>query len=79
LVHEAPDVEVGEVILANRHLANQRVRQIHLPGNALIVSLERDQAIMVPHGEMELKMGDRIDLIGSPEAVEMAADLLRGR
>jgi Trk K+ transport system NAD-binding subunit len=78
LVHESPNVEVGEVILANRQLANMRVREIRLPGNALIVSLERDDTIMVPHGDTVLKMGDRIDLIGGPESVHRAAELLRG-
>lgn len=78
LVHEAPDVEVGEVILGNPGLVNSRVRDIRLPGNALIVSLERDQTIMVPHGDTALRMGDRVDLIGSPQAIRQAADLLRG-
>jgi len=78
LVHEAPDVEVGEVILGNAALVNSRVRDIRLPGNALIVSLERDQTIMVPHGDTALKMGDRVDLIGTPQAIRQSADLLRG-
>jgi CPA2 family monovalent cation:H+ antiporter-2 len=78
LVHESPDVEVGEVLLGNASLVNLRVREIRLPGNALIVSLERDDTIMVPHGDTLLRMGDRIDLIGSPEAVYQAAELLRG-
>jgi CPA2 family monovalent cation:H+ antiporter-2 len=78
LVHESPEVEVGEVILANASLVNLRVREVRLPGNALIVSLERDATIMVPHGDTKLKMGDRIDLIGSPDAVQRSADLLRG-
>ncbi len=78
LVHEAEGVEVGEVIVGNPGLAGLKVREIRLPGNALIISLERDATIMVPHGETVLKLGDRVDLIGSPDAVEKAADRLRG-
>jgi Kef-type K+ transport system membrane component KefB len=78
LVHEAEGVEVGEVIMANPTLAGKKVREVRLPGNALIVSLERETTIMVPHGDTELKLGDRIDLIGSPDAIQQAADSLRG-
>lgn len=78
LEHRAEEVEVGEVILGNRSLAGHSVREIRLPGNALIVSLEREQAIMVPHGDTVLRRGDRIDLIGSRDSITQAAALLRG-
>lgn len=78
LEHRAEEVEVGEVILGNGSLAGRPVREVRLPGNALIVSLEREQTIMVPHGDTVLRPGDRIDLIGSRDSITQAAALLRG-
>ncbi len=47
----------GRLSWRNGSLVNHRVREVRLPGNALIVSLERDQTIMVPHGDTMLEDG----------------------
>ncbi|MGA9534176.1 MAG: cation:proton antiporter [Anaerolineales bacterium] len=78
LVHEAEDVDVSEVTLRNRALAGIRVRDLELPGNALILSMRRDASVMVPDGDTALLLGDRIDMIGSPESLERASTILRG-
>ncbi len=76
LVDQGDGVEVGEAVLRNRELAAMPLGRIQLPGNALILSLRRDETIMVPDGSTVLKLGDRVALIGSREAVERAAALL---
>lgn len=76
LVDQDDDVEVGEAILEKNRYDGMHVRQLRLPGNALILGIQRDGAVMVPHGGTVLTAGDHIALIGSPEAVEEAIDML---
>jgi Trk K+ transport system NAD-binding subunit len=77
LVHEAEDVDVGEATLRNRALIGLRVRDLDLPGNALILSMRRQASVMVPDGDTRLELGDRIDMIGSPDSLERAMAVLR--
>jgi Kef-type K+ transport system membrane component KefB/Trk K+ transport system NAD-binding subunit len=78
LFQQAEDVRVNEVGFRNRRLEGMPLREVRLPGNALILSIRRDGTIMVPQSDMVLKEGDRIGLIGSPESLELAIALLRG-
>lgn len=78
LTHATAEVEVGEVTLRNPFLLGVRVRDLHLPGNALILSLQREGTVMVPDGDSVLLEEDRIDLIGTPESIERAMAMLRG-
>jgi Trk K+ transport system NAD-binding subunit len=78
LVHRAENVDVGEIGMTNRTLQGVPLRRIRLPGDALIVSLQRGQEISVPDGDTVLEYGDQIGLIGSPEALKGAVDLLSG-
>jgi len=78
LVHETEDVDVREVTLRNVALAGIRVRDLELPGNALILSMRRDASVMVPDGDTQVLAGDRVDLIGSPESLDRATAILRG-
>lgn len=78
LVHKAEEVEVGEVTLRNLALSGIKVKDLDLPGNALILSLQRENTVMVPHADTALRVGDRIDLIGSPEAIDRSVAMLRG-
>ncbi len=78
LIHEAEDVEVGETVLGNGSVAALPVRDLRLPGDALILSIQRDGQVMVPQGETVLRIGDRLALVGSPESVDRAVSLLEG-
>lgn len=72
------DIDVTEVRLANHHFAGLQLRQVRLPGDALILSLQRAGSVIVPHGETRLELDDVLGLIGSPAALESAHDMLRG-
>ncbi len=72
------DVDVTEVLVRNRSLDGQALRKIRLPGDTLILSLLRDENVMLPHGDMKLQVGDRVGLIGSPGALERSVALLEG-
>ncbi len=78
LVHKSDDLEVSEATVTNQHITGKRLGEIRLPGDALILSLQRENTIMVPHGDTHLRLQDRLGLIGSPKAVGEAIDLLRG-
>ena len=78
LVRETEDVEVAEIQVSNPAFAYRQLRQMRLPGNALVLSLRREDTVMVPHGETLIHPGDSLALIGSPQAVEEAVLLLSG-
>ena len=76
LVDQDDDVEFGEALVGHSGYHGTRLRHLRLPGNALILSICRDGAVLVPHGDTTIQRGDRIALIGSPEAVSEATELL---
>ncbi|UCC53355.1 MAG: cation:proton antiporter, partial [Anaerolineaceae bacterium] len=78
LGHKTEDIDVNEIVVTNRRLTGIRLREIRLPGDALILSLQRNSTVMIPHGDTVIQMHDRLDLIGSPDYLEEAADLLEG-
>jgi len=72
------DIDVTEVIVTNLNLNNKPLRQLQLPGDTLILSMQRGTSVMVPDGDAILKSGDRLGLIGSPGALEEAVNWLKG-
>jgi Trk K+ transport system NAD-binding subunit len=78
LIHQTDDVVVYEATLTNNQLDGVPLRRLYLPGNALILSLQRDETISVPHGDFVIRLGDRIGVIGSPDSIERAIAILAG-
>jgi Kef-type K+ transport system membrane component KefB/Trk K+ transport system NAD-binding subunit len=78
LAHEAKEIEVAEVTVTNAQFSGLTLRETRLPGEPLILSLQRDGTVMVPHADTVLRLHDRLGLIGSPAAVEEAIALLKG-
>ncbi|MBW2731267.1 MAG: cation:proton antiporter [Deltaproteobacteria bacterium] len=76
LVDQDDDVEIGEAVLRNRDLVGLPLRRLELPGNALVLSLQRDGATMVPHGNSVVERGDHLALIGDPQSVQAAIEHL---
>lgn len=72
------DIDVAEVVVTNTNLNNTPLRQLQLPGDALILSMQRGTSVMVPDSDAVLKTGDRLGLIGSPGSLEEAVTWLRG-
>jgi len=61
-------VNVTEIVLdADSPVAGKFLKDIHLPQNALIAVVIRDNHPIVPRGENDLKAGDRVVLITLPE------------
>ena len=76
LVHQEDDVEVGEAVITNGRVTGIPLRRLTLPGNALILSIRRGDSVLVPHGNTVLRRGDRVAIIGSPESITRAQELL---
>lgn len=61
-------VNVTEIVLdGDSPVAGKFLKDIHLPKNALIAVVIRDNRPIVPRGENDLKEGDRVVLITLPE------------
>lgn len=78
LTHKTANVDVGEVRMTNRRLEGVALSNIRLPGDALILSVSRGNSVVVPNPDTVLRQGDRLGLIGSPDALEEAIAMLRG-
>jgi Kef-type K+ transport system membrane component KefB/Trk K+ transport system NAD-binding subunit len=73
------DIDVTEVTVTNTSLNHVPLRQLQLPGDTLILSMQRGTNVMVPDGDAILKIGDRLGLIGSPSSLEEAVNWLKGK
>jgi len=54
---------------ASSILIGRPLREIDLPVGSLIALIHRDSAILVPRGDTILREGDRLSLVGDPEAI----------
>ena len=52
------------------------LRRFPYLGDAIIVRIFRDSDSIVPHGDTELKLGDRLVVTGSPESIEELRKML---
>ena len=67
---------VREVTLKNQELDNRRVRTLGLPGNLLVLAINRNEEMLVPHGNTRLKVDDRLTLYGNLPELKQAAAML---
>ncbi len=72
LTHQDADMNVGEGQLCNPTLHRRAVRDLHLPGDALVIGIRRNGERIVPHGETVLHRGDIVLIVGSPKCLREA-------
>ena len=70
-------IEVSEVVIGNRDAVDTPLRKLRLPGDTLLLSIHRDDSVVVPDQDSTLRMGDRVGLIGSRSALDDAERYLR--
>ena len=63
--HDIIDLEVR-----NPNLAGMAVRDLHLPSDALILSVRRAGHIIITHGYTDLQIGDWVTVVGSLDSLE---------
>jgi Trk K+ transport system NAD-binding subunit len=78
LVHQTEDIDVTEIEISNPRITGTRLGEIRLPGDVLILSVGRDNTVMIPHGDTVLRLHDRLGLIGSPVCIDEATAILKG-
>ena len=70
------DKDLGEVVLGNQSLEGRALRDLGLPGDVLLVSVQRDGELLVPRGNTRLELGDRLTVVGSPPSVRATRAML---
>ncbi|MER2600473.1 MAG: cation:proton antiporter [Caldilineales bacterium] len=68
--------EISEVRLRNRSLEGMQLRDLHLPGDTLVLSIRRRSQLLIPHGNTALEFNDRLSLLGNISRLEEAKVLL---
>ena len=61
---------------ANSSLVKVPLGQLHLPRGSLIVAVKRGASLFVPRGHTQLEAGDKIILMGTPEAMQQVESLV---
>ena len=61
--------EMLEIELGNPDLDGVALRDISLPHDTLVVSVQRERASLISHGYTRLQMGDVLTLVGSEESL----------
>ncbi len=61
---------------ADHAVVGKRLRDARLPDNSRVLSIIRDETMTLPRGEETIREGDRIVVIGSPEAARAWGGLL---
>lgn len=72
LMRNDDDKEVAEVAVRNADYTGRKLLELKLPGDLLILAVWRHDELLVPHGHTQLKVGDRLTLIGSLAAISQA-------
>lgn len=66
-----------DVRLENPSFDGEPLRRVPLPGDALVLMIVREGESIVPRGATLLRRHDLLTLVGSPEAIESAAERFR--
>jgi trk system potassium uptake protein TrkA len=61
---------------ANSSLVKVPLGQLHLPRGSLIVAVKRGANLFVPRGHTQLEPGDKIILMGTPEAMQQVEEMV---
>ena len=86
--HERESVSLGRLthtdvfqipLKAGMAAVGQRIRDLHLPPQVLIISVRREAEVLIPHGETLLQPGDTVVALTQPDvADELRRVLTRG-
>lgn len=72
LQDKADGVDLQDMLMLNRRLHGRSLRQLQLPGQALIIGIRRAGEVVVPHGDTTLQLGDTLMLVGRAEDLRKA-------
>ncbi len=64
LTSTSDDRDVREVTVRNTQISGRSIRNLGLPGEVLVLSIRRGEEFIIPHGNVELELLDRLTLLG---------------
>ena len=70
--------EVTEVWVHASSFHHKALREVHLPGDVLILSIRRKGEFIVPRGNTQLERGDHLTLVGGFDHLQEALTLFTG-
>jgi Kef-type K+ transport system membrane component KefB/Trk K+ transport system NAD-binding subunit len=75
LTRTSDSKEIFEVVVENPACINKTLHQLPLPGDTLILSIQRSGNLLVPHGNTQIEYGDHLTLMSSLEWVALGQQL----
>ena len=81
LTDRSDQFDLADVPLFNPEFFDLPLRQVHLPGQALVLGIRRkgEGEVVVPHGDTVLREGDVLMLCGNPKALDEASQWIGGK
>lgn len=70
------DKDVIDIRLTNPALEGKTLRSLHLPKNALVLAIRRDDEFIIPRGHTRLQAGDHLSLMGRLEDINTLMQIL---
>lgn len=70
LMHSDPTHDITQITVTNRDIHGMLVRDLRLPGDVLILDVQRNGHSLVPNGYTKIQRNDEITLLGSPQSLE---------
>jgi Trk K+ transport system NAD-binding subunit len=71
-------LELADGLLRNPSLAGRLLKSISMPGGVLIMGIRRNGEAIIPNGDTNLQFGDVLTLVGKPEDLKQAREMLVG-
>ncbi len=66
-------------VVASSPAKGKKVKDLELPPEVLLGPVTRGKDLIIPHGETELREGDRVTLMGTRRDVEVVKKCLQGK
>ena len=77
LISTSDERDLLELTLRNSNLSRKRIRDLILPGDSLILSIKRDDEIIIPHGGTLLELYDQVSILVNNSSIENIMDLFQ--
>ena len=62
--------EIEDIYVRNPDLHGVPLRDLTLPLDTLVLSVKRNNQVLISHGYMQLETGDRVTVVGSPKSLK---------
>jgi Trk K+ transport system NAD-binding subunit len=67
------DEEVRDIIVVDPNLDDKPLRDLQLPQDVLVLSIQRGGEYLITHGYTTLKRGDKVSILGTPESLDIVS------